>query len=74
MGVTCFLLASIYAFYRYVKKPGWWRLIVVAIAAGLLISTKHSGVLLAPILLVLILWEIATAPGGQRLQPLLSLR
>ena len=74
MGVTCFLLASIYAFYGYVKKPGWWRLIVVAIAAGLLISTKHSGVLLAPILLVLILWEIATAPGGQRLQPLLSLR
>jgi 4-amino-4-deoxy-L-arabinose transferase-like glycosyltransferase len=73
MGVTCFLLASIYAFYGYVKKPGWWRLIVVAIAAGLLLSTKHSGVLLAPILLVLILWEIATAPGGQRLRTALRL-
>ena len=73
MGVTCFFLASIYAFYRYVKKPGWWRLIVAAIAAGLLISTKHSGVLLAPILLVLILWEVATAPGGQRLRTALRL-
>lgn len=73
MGVTCLFLASIYAFYRYVKKPGWWRLIVAAIAAGLLISTKHSGVLLAPILLVLILWEVATAPGGQRLRAALRL-
>ena len=68
MGVACLFLASIYAFYRYVKKPGWWRLIVAAIAAGLLISTKHSGVLLAPMLLVLIFWEVATAPGGQRLR------
>jgi 4-amino-4-deoxy-L-arabinose transferase-like glycosyltransferase len=73
IGVTCFFVASIYAFYRYVKKPGWGRLIVAAIAAGLLLSTKHSGVLLAPILLVLILWEVATAPGGQRLRTALRL-
>lgn len=73
MGVTCFFLASIYAFYRYVKKPGWWRLIVAAIAAGLLISTKHSGVLLAPMLLVLILWEVATAPGGRHLRTAIRL-
>ena len=63
MGVTSFFLASIYAFYRYVKKPGWGRLILAAMAAGLLIATKHSGVLLAPILLVLILWEVAAARG-----------
>jgi 4-amino-4-deoxy-L-arabinose transferase-like glycosyltransferase len=73
MGVACFFLASIYAFYRYVKKPGWWRLIVAAIAAGLLISTKHSGVLLAPILLVLIFWEVAAASRGQRLHTALRL-
>ncbi len=73
MAVTCFLLASIYAFYRYVKKPGWWRLIVVAVSAGLLISSKHSGVLFAPIMLVLILWEVATTPNGQRLRAALRL-
>jgi 4-amino-4-deoxy-L-arabinose transferase-like glycosyltransferase len=73
MGVTCFFIASIYAFYRYVKKPGWGRLTLAAIAAGLLISTKHSGVLLAPILVVLILWEIATAARGQRLRTSLRL-
>ena len=68
MGVTCFLLAAIYAFYRYAKKPGWWRLIVVAVAAGLLISSKHSGILFAPIVLVLILWEVAAASRGARLR------
>jgi len=73
MGVSCFFLASIYAFYRYVKGPGWWRLIIVALTAGLLISTKHSGVLLAPMLLSLILWEVATTPRGQRLRTALRL-
>jgi 4-amino-4-deoxy-L-arabinose transferase-like glycosyltransferase len=68
MAVTCFLLASIYVFYRYVKKPGWGRLIVVAVSAGLLISSKHSGILFAPIMLVLILWEVAVASRGQRLR------
>ncbi|MGB9146593.1 MAG: glycosyltransferase family 39 protein, partial [Acidobacteriaceae bacterium] len=68
MGVTCFLLAAIYAFYRYAKKQGWWRLIVVAVAAGLLISSKHSGILFAPIVLVLILWEVAAASRGARLR------
>ncbi len=73
MGVTCFFLASIYAFYRYVKKPGWLRLSLAALAAGLLISSKHSGVLLAPILLVLILWEIATTSRSLRLRTALRL-
>lgn len=66
MGVTCFFIAALYAFYRYVKKPGWWRLIIAAFTAGLLISSKHSGVLFAPMLVVLILWEVVTAARGQR--------
>jgi 4-amino-4-deoxy-L-arabinose transferase-like glycosyltransferase len=73
MGVTCFFLASIYAFYRYVKNPGWLRLTLAALAAGLLIASKHSGILLAPILLVLILWEIVTASRGLRLRTALRL-
>jgi 4-amino-4-deoxy-L-arabinose transferase-like glycosyltransferase len=61
MGVTLFFLASIYAFYRYVKQPTMLRLAVAGIAAGLLLATKHSGILLAPMLVLLIVWEIATA-------------
>jgi len=49
MGLTCFLLAGIYAFYRYTSQPSIARLLLTAIAAGLLISSKHSGILLAPI-------------------------
>ena len=73
MGVTCFFIGSIYAFYRYVKKPGWWRLIIAAVTAGLLIASKHSGVLFGPMMVVLILWEVATTARGQRLRTALRL-
>jgi hypothetical protein len=66
MGVTLFFLASIYAFYRYVKRPSLLRLLLAGVVAGLLLATKHSGILLAPMLLLLIVWEIATAPKGTR--------
>lgn len=66
MGVTFFFLASIYAFYRYVKKPTAGRLVIAGIVAGLLLATKHSGILLAPMLVLLILWEIFAAPRETR--------
>ena len=65
-GVTLFFLASIYAFYRYVKQPSAIRLGVAGVVAGLLLATKHSGILFAPMLAVLILWEILTSQRGQR--------
>lgn len=66
MGVTLFFLASIYAFYRYVKQPTRLRLVLAGVVAGLLLATKHSGILLAPMLVLLIGWEIATAAKGSR--------
>jgi hypothetical protein len=66
MGVSFFFLASIYAFYRYVEHPSLVRLLLAGLAAGLLLATKHSGILLAPMLLLLMGWEIATAPVGTR--------
>lgn len=68
IGVSLFLLASLYAFYRYVKVPMIARLVVAGIAGGLAISSKHSGILLAPMLLTLVAWEIATAARGTRLR------
>ncbi|HET9315143.1 MAG TPA: glycosyltransferase family 39 protein, partial [Vicinamibacteria bacterium] len=56
-GLSCFLLASVYAFYRYVKAPSWPRLLVVGLAAGLALATKHTGLLVLPILGLLALGE-----------------
>jgi 4-amino-4-deoxy-L-arabinose transferase-like glycosyltransferase len=66
IGVSLFFLLGIYTFYRYVKKPSLIRLLLAGIAAGLLLATKHSGILLAPMLLLLIGWEILCAPKGTR--------
>jgi 4-amino-4-deoxy-L-arabinose transferase-like glycosyltransferase len=57
-GAACFLLATIYAFYRYVKAPSFGRLVVVGLAAGLFAITKHSAVLLAPMLGLLAITEL----------------
>src|ERR1039458_10028023 len=66
LGATLFFLASVYAFYRYVKRPSLLRLAIAGIVLGLLLATKHSGVVLGPMLLVLVGWEVAVAPKGTR--------
>jgi len=66
IGVSLFFLLGIYTFYRYVKNPTAIRLLLAGIAAGLLLATKHSGILLAPMLLLLVGWEILNAPKGTR--------
>ena len=69
-GLSCFLFASVYAFYRYVKVPSAWRLVVVGLATGLAFSAKHTGVLAAPILIGLALCELwrnrGAAKSGER--------
>src|SRR5450432_4175221 len=57
-GAACGLLASIYAFYRYVKSPSWGRIAVLGLAAGILFLTKHSAVLLPPMLILLAFTEL----------------
>ena len=58
IGVSCFLLAAVHAFYRYRKKPSTARLLVAAVAAGLALATKHSAILLIPMLGALALLEL----------------
>jgi hypothetical protein len=55
MAMSCFLLATVYCFYRYVRLPTAPRLILTAFAAGLALASKHSGILIFPILIVLAL-------------------
>jgi 4-amino-4-deoxy-L-arabinose transferase-like glycosyltransferase len=59
IGVSCFLLAAVYAFYRYRKEPSIARLLIAGVAAGLALATKHSAILLVPMLAALALVELA---------------
>ena len=61
MGLSCFMFASVYAFYRYVKAPSPARLVVVGLAAGLALAAKHTAILVFPILFLLALFEIVRA-------------
>ena len=58
MGMTCFLFATVYAFYRYVKKPSVGRLVLTGLAAGLAFATKHSAILIPAILILLASCEV----------------
>jgi hypothetical protein len=58
MGISCFIFASLYAFYRYAKAPSVSRLIVLGLVSGLALASKHSGVLLLPFGLALIMTEV----------------
>jgi 4-amino-4-deoxy-L-arabinose transferase-like glycosyltransferase len=57
-GLSCFMFASIYAFYRFVKAPSLWRMAIVGIATGLALAVKHTGLLVFPILLLLSGYEV----------------
>jgi len=59
MAASCTIFATIYALWRYIERPTPARLIVVGVAAGLALAAKHSTVLLAPMLLLLLLGELA---------------
>jgi tetratricopeptide (TPR) repeat protein len=59
VALSCFLFASIYAFYRYLRHPSTARLIVAGIAAGCALASKHSGVLLFLMLVLLAAGELA---------------
>ena len=53
MGSACFLLASVYGFYRYVTRPGWPWLLATGLFAGLAMVAKFTGILVAPMLFAL---------------------
>jgi len=58
VGLSCFMFATVYAFYRYVKAPSVARLIIVGVAAGLALAAKHTGLLVFPMLMLLALCEL----------------
>jgi tetratricopeptide (TPR) repeat protein len=69
-GLSLFMLATAYAFYRYVKAPSWPRLALVGLTLGLAFATKHAAVLLPGMLVLLALTELRqpAAPGSASLR------
>jgi 4-amino-4-deoxy-L-arabinose transferase-like glycosyltransferase len=68
MGLCCFLLLSLLAFYRWASEPTPLRLTLAGLAAGCVISSKHSGILLAPMLIALALVEIFRSEKADRVR------
>jgi len=58
-AVSCMFFAAVYAFYRYCKSPSIGRLVTVGIVTGLALASKHSAILLPPVLVVLAIGELA---------------
>lgn len=56
--LSCLLFASVYAFYRYMKRPATGRLLLCSIVVGLTLAAKHSGVFVFPILGVIALVDV----------------
>jgi hypothetical protein len=58
MAASCTIFATIYALWRYIDRPTPSRLIITGVAAGLALAAKHSTVLLAPMLVLLLAGEL----------------
>lgn len=69
MGAAFGFFASVYTFYRFVKVMVWQRALLCGLAVGLTLASKHSAVLLLPILLLLAAGDIAGRWKSGRIWP-----
>jgi hypothetical protein len=62
--VTCMLLFAVLGFYLWVRHPTVPLILLTALAAGLTLLAKHSGVVVVPVLGVLAIADALTQPDG----------
>jgi hypothetical protein len=82
MALTCCLFATVYALYCYTRQPIPARLLLCGLLTGFTLAAKHSGILIGPILLALVLaqllmdWRIQRQLPGEhsRILPRMVLR
>jgi len=74
MGATCCIFAAIYAFYRYVKRPTLLRLGVCCLATGLAFASKHSAILIFPMIFLLAAFELFSAPKHDQPEPVPAIK
>lgn len=56
-AISCCIFLALYFAYRYAKQPTPVRLLLVALATGLAMAAKFTGILILPMLLLLALAE-----------------
>jgi len=74
IGASLTTLLSIYAFYRYTKRPTILRVLLLGIAVGLAMTAKFTGVLIVPILVLIAvaeLWRSRNAKSAASFRQLL---
>lgn len=55
MALAATLFATVFALHRYREQPSIARLVLIGLAAGLTLASKHSGVIVLPIVAIF-LW------------------
>ncbi len=58
IGASLTMLAAVYAFYRYVKRPSIPRMVVAGIAVGLTMTAKFTGIFIVPLLCLIALIDL----------------
>jgi 4-amino-4-deoxy-L-arabinose transferase-like glycosyltransferase len=58
LGAGCCMFGAVYMFYRYVKQPSVFRLVVCGVISGLALAAKHSALVILPILAILAATEV----------------
>lgn len=69
IGAACGYFATVYLFYRFAKKMSWQRALACGIVLGLALTTKHSTIVLVPLLVLLATAEIALTWRANRNVP-----
>ena len=64
IGAALTTLMSVYAFYRFTKRPSILRMLLVGVAVGLAMTAKFTGVLIVPILALIAAAELWRSPTG----------
>lgn len=73
-GAACGYFATVYLFYRFSKKMCWQRALACGLILGLALTTKHSAIVLVPLLGLLAMGEIAGRWRADRHFPAQHLR
>jgi hypothetical protein len=61
MALTATMFGAVYALYRYCKKRRPLRLLVAGLAIGAMLASKHSGILMLPVLFLLLIGDLRLA-------------
>lgn len=56
VGVTLFIFATVYLFWKMVRRPTWCRLVATGLLVGLTMAAKHSGIVSLPLVGLLAVW------------------